>query len=64
MWHKGKVQLTFIIVAPPDQVVKGDRIFEAHAKWMEETHHRGLAWIRPLRAMPTKNPTGTGASFY
>ena len=40
MSHKGKVQLTFIIVAPSDQVTKGDRLFEAHAKWMEETHHR------------------------
>ena len=40
MSHKGKVQLTFIIVAPPDQVAEGDRIFEHHAVWIEKTHHR------------------------
>ena len=34
MSQKGKVQLTFIIVAPPDQVAEGDRIFKTHAPWM------------------------------
>lgn len=40
MSHKGKIQLTFLIVAPPDQVVEGDRIFRSHGPWMETTHHR------------------------
>jgi hypothetical protein len=40
MSHKGNVQLIFIVVAPPDQVAEGDRIFEHHAAWMAETHHR------------------------
>ena len=40
MSHKGKIQLTFLIVAPPDQVVEGDRIFRSHGPWMEATHHR------------------------
>jgi len=40
MAYKGKTQLTFIIVAPPDQVEEGDRIFRSHAPWMEATHHR------------------------
>ena len=40
MAHQGKVQLTIVIVAPPDQVQEGDRIFESHAPWMEATHHR------------------------
>ena len=40
MSYKGKTQLTFIIVASPDQAAEGDRIFESHAHWMEETHHR------------------------
>ncbi len=40
MAQQGKVQLVFTIVAPADQVAEGDRIFEAHAKWMEATHHR------------------------
>lgn len=40
MSHKGKVQLTFIIVAPPDQVAEGDRLFRSHGPWMEATHHR------------------------
>ena len=40
MAQQGKIQLVFTIVAPADQVAEGDRIFEAHAKWMEATHHR------------------------
>lgn len=40
MSHQGKVQLTYVIVAPPDQVDEGDRIFRSHAPWMERTHHR------------------------
>ncbi len=40
MTHKGKIQLTFVIVAPPDQVEEGERIFRSHAPWMEATHHR------------------------
>ena len=40
MSHKGKIQLTFLIVAPPDQVGEGDRLFRSHAPWMEATHHR------------------------
>ena len=40
MAHKNKIQLTIIIVAPPDQVEEGDRIFRSHAPWMEATHHR------------------------
>lgn len=40
MAHHGKVHLTFVIVAPPDQVKEGDRIFASHGPWMERTHHR------------------------
>jgi len=40
MAHRGKIQLTFVITAPPDQVEEGDRIFRSHAPWMEATHHR------------------------
>ena len=40
MAYKGKTQLTFIIVAPPDQVEEGDRLFRSHAPWIEATHHR------------------------
>ncbi len=40
MAHKGKIQLTFVIVAPPDQVKEGERIFRSHAPWMKATHHR------------------------
>lgn len=40
MANHGKTQLTFIIVAPPDQIEEGDRIFKSHAPWMEATHHR------------------------
>ena len=40
MTYKGKTQLTFIIVAPPDQVEEGDRLFKSHVPWMKATHHR------------------------
>ena len=40
MSHKGKIQVIFIFVAPPDQVEEGDRIFRRHGPWMEATHHR------------------------
>ena len=40
MSYKGKVQLTIIVTATSDLVGEGDRIFESHAKWMEETHYR------------------------
>ena len=40
MAYKGKTQLTYVIVAPPDQVEEGDRIFLSHASWMKATHHR------------------------
>lgn len=40
MAQKGKVQLAFIISAPPGEVAEGDRIFASHASWMQSTHHR------------------------
>ena len=40
MAHKGKIQLSFVIVASPDLVEEVERLFRSHAPWMEETHHR------------------------
>ena len=40
MAYHGKTQLTFVIIAPPDQVAEGDRLFKSHAPWIEKTHHR------------------------
>jgi hypothetical protein len=40
MAHLGKTQLTYVIVAPPDQVKEGERIFASHGPWMKATHHR------------------------
>ena len=40
MSQLGKIQLTFFIVAPPDQVAEGDRLFKSHAPWLERTHAR------------------------
>jgi len=40
MAYQGKIQLTYIIVAPKDQVEEGNRIFQSHAPWMKETHHQ------------------------
>ena len=40
MTYHDKVQLTVIIIAPPDQVAEGDRIWKSHGSWMESTHYR------------------------
>ena len=38
MTYNDKIQLTFIIIAPPDLEEEGDRIFRSHRSWMEATH--------------------------
>jgi hypothetical protein len=40
MTYHDKVQLTLIIIAPPDQAAEGDRFFKSHGSWMEATHYR------------------------
>ena len=40
MKYHNKSQITLIIIAPPDQVAEGDRIFKSHGSWMEATHYR------------------------
>ena len=40
MAHRGKIQLTYVIIAPPEEEAEGDRIFQSHGPWMEATHHR------------------------
>ena len=40
MAQKGKIQVSYVFAAPPDQVAEGDRIFASHASWIESTHHR------------------------
>jgi len=40
MTYHDKIQLTLIIIAPPDQAAEGDRIFQSHGSWMESTHYR------------------------
>ncbi|MFN3323786.1 MAG: hypothetical protein ACK5AZ_09845 [Bryobacteraceae bacterium] len=40
MAHKGKIQLTYVIVAPGEVAADGDRLFASHNTWMEATHHR------------------------
>jgi hypothetical protein len=40
MAYHNKIQITLIVIAPPDQVAEGDRTFKSHASWMEATHHR------------------------
>jgi hypothetical protein len=70
MSHQGKLQITALIVAPPDQVDEGDRIWRSHAQWMERTHHSGgekallrynLSRAPALSdpADPNSDPTGT-----
>jgi len=40
MAYHDKLQITLIIIAPPDQVAEGDRCFKSHGSWMESTHYR------------------------
>ena len=40
MTYHDKIQVTFFILAPPDQVAEADRIFKSHGSWMESTHYR------------------------
>jgi hypothetical protein len=40
MTYHDKVQIAVIIIAPPDQVAEGDRLFKSHGPWMEATHYR------------------------
>ena len=40
MAHQGKIQLTYVMVAPPEAVAEGDRLFGSHGPWMQATHHR------------------------
>jgi hypothetical protein len=40
MTYHDKIQLTAIIIAPPDQAVEGDRLFRRLGSWMESTHYR------------------------
>src|SRR5438067_2003444 len=40
MAHHGKIQIMILVIAPPDQVAEGDRLFASHGAWMEATHYR------------------------
>ena len=66
MSQKGKVQLTIVIVAPPDAVAEGDRIFTSHAPWMEATHHRSgdkaLLSYSVSKAPELANPMNPGSA--
>ncbi len=69
MAHKGKIQLTFVMIAPPELAEEGEHIFRTHAPWMESTHHRdgdrallsysvSMAPERSNLMDPTSEPTG------
>lgn len=40
MSHKDKLMIAMQVIAGPDQVAQGDRLFASHAAFMAETHHR------------------------
>ncbi len=73
MAYKGKIQLTILIVAPPDQVEEGDRIFRTHGPWMEATHHRdgdkalltyNVSKVAELSDLMDPNSDPTGNTVY
>ncbi len=37
MTYHDKIQLSAIIIAPPDQAAEGDRLFKSGGFWMEST---------------------------
>ena len=43
MTYHDKIQLTAVIVAPPELAAEGERIFHSHGPWMQATHHRAGA---------------------
>ena len=63
MKYHDKTQLTLIIIAPPDQVAEGDRIFKSHGSWMEATHYRdgekALLSYNVSKAPELSNPMDT-----
>ena len=65
MAHQGKVQLTYVMVAPPEEVAEGDRIFRSHGPWMEATHHRSgekaLLSYKLSKAPELSNPLDSGS---
>lgn len=66
MAYRGKVHLTYVIIAPADQVDEGDRIFRSHGTWMESTHHRdgdkALLSYNVSKAPELSNPMDTASS--
>ena len=60
MTYHDKIQLTLIIIAPPDQAAEGDRLFKSHGSWMESTHSRtgekALLSYNVSRAPELSNP--------
>ena len=57
MTYHDKIQLTLIIIAPPDQAAEGDRLFKSHGSWMESTHSR----YRRESSPELQRVQGTGA---
>jgi hypothetical protein len=41
MSNEGNIQFLVIFTVPEEQVAEGDRIFESHEQWMNETHYKG-----------------------
>jgi hypothetical protein len=60
MTYHDKVQLTLIIIAPPDQAEDGDRLFQSHGSWMESTHyHTGEKALLSYNASPRRRSSRT-----
>ncbi len=62
---KGKTQLLFVIVSPPELVEEGDRLFESHEPWMARTHFRegdkALLSYNVSKTPETSNPMDPGS---
>jgi hypothetical protein len=66
MSQQGKIQLTYVIIAPPHLVEEGDRLFRSHAPWMKATHPRegekALLSYTVSKAPELSNPLDSSSS--
>ncbi len=60
MSQEGKIMITMMFTAGPEDTAEGDKLFAGHAKWMEETHHKD-GELELLRYNIAKGPEYTVA---
>ncbi len=66
MSYTGKIQLTLVVTAGPDQVAEGDRLFKTHLPWMKSSHpkdgDKALLSYTVSKAIEMGNPMDPSSS--